>query len=219
MAKSILIGSVYERLTIIGAAEPSPAGVQRVLCRCSCGKETRVMVSNLRAGKTKSCGCLSREKAPFKHRTHGHTQGQRRLPEYGVWNTMKSRCTNPKAAKFAEYGGRGITVCERWLHSFENFLLDMGKRPSPQHTIDRINNNGNYEPGNCQWSVQRTQQQNRRDNTLVTFQGETLCLSEWTRRFNLPVGLVSQRLKRLGWSVEKALTTPSQALRWFKRKR
>lgn len=214
MSSDILIGQIFERLTIVGHATPTPAGLQRVMCRCICGTEKPVMLANLRKGRTKSCGCFSRERAPFKHRTHGH----RRTPEYGVWSTMRQRCTNPRSKKFAEYGARGITVCNRWIESFENFLADMGERPSPKHTIERIDNARGYQPDNCTWAIQRTQQQNRRDNNVVTYQGESLCISEWTRRLDLPVGLVSQRLHRLGWTVEKALNTPSQAERWTRRK-
>ncbi len=135
------------------------------------------------------------------------------IPEYGVWRQMNNRCYNVRQSKFPRYGGRGITVCDRWRTSFIAFLDDMGHRPSPKHTLDRIDNDGNYEPGNCRWTTQRAQQNNRRDNHFITFNGETRSLSEWTRHLGFPVGVISQRLCKLGWDAAKALTTPVQVQR------
>lgn len=119
---------------------------------------------------------------------------------------MKAACNNPNHHNYANYGGRGITMCERWK-SFENFLADMGERPSRQHTIDRIDNNGNYEPGNCRWATPRQQLTNKRNNVRLTFNGETMTLMEWSERYNLLFETLRGRLKR-GWSVEDALTRP-----------
>ncbi len=130
---------------------------------------------------------------------------------YTVWRKMKQRCYDPKARGFSFYGGRGITVCQRWLDSFENFLADMGERPDGM-SIDRINVNGNYEPGNCRWATNEQQSGNRRNTFLVTAFGETKCAGHWAHdpRCVVPGYSVLQRVKRLGWDGERAITTPAE---------
>jgi hypothetical protein len=120
---------------------------------------------------------------------------------------MKQRCYDQSNKNYFNYGGRGIEICERWLHSFENFLADMGERPSPKHSIDRIDNNGNYEPGNCRWATDLEQANNTRKNRLLTVDGETKTMAEFSKDNNLRIGTVHRRLK-LGWSHEKAIKTP-----------
>lgn len=132
------------------------------------------------------------------------THGLRRCPEYGVWNTMKSRCLNPKNKKYSIYGGRGITITPRWME-FQNFISDMGWRPSPNHTLERKNTDGNYNPYNCVWRTMKDQCRNKRNNVKVTIGGETKCLKAWTEERGLQYNTVRTRLKR-GWSIEKAFT-------------
>jgi hypothetical protein len=129
------------------------------LCQCDCGNEITLSSNPLQRGNTKSCGCLKPESIGNAHRTHG----MRNTPEYDVWAGMRQRCTNPNHVGYANYGGRGITVCKRW-DIFENFIADMGQRPNSNYTIDRIDNNGNYEPGNCQWLKSGDQQKNKRNS-------------------------------------------------------
>lgn len=130
----------------------------------------------------------------------------RRL-EHNSWYSLRSRCRNPKDHAFHNYGGRGIKVCERW-ESFENFLADMGPRPSPKHSIDRIDVNGDYCPENCRWATRQEQNSNRRDCHYLTHNGETLTVYEWARRTGLSDGAIRYRMKQ-GWSVAKTLTTPA----------
>jgi hypothetical protein len=130
------------------------------LCLCSCGKECIRYASSLknRRSKRHSCGCL--KQSPL---THGHTTGGKWSPEYRSYQAMLDRCTDPTNNRYAMYTSRGITICARWLESFENFLADMGQKPTPKHSIDRIDNDGNYEPGNCRWATAMQQRHNRRD--------------------------------------------------------
>lgn len=160
-----MIGQTFGKLTVIEAAGHLPNGkssLKAVLCKCSCGNMKVVAQVRLRNGRTKSCGCLVLEKArlskgaPVKH-------AQCWSPTYSSWAGMKARCLNSKQASFKNYGGRGIKVCERWM-DFRNFLQDMGERPEGM-TIDRIDVNGGYEPGNCRWATSEQQASNKR-NTI-----------------------------------------------------
>lgn len=195
-----LTGRRFGRLIVLEYAGKRQTN-HRWLCECDCGKRTTVESGHLRSGVTKSCGCLQKEKVT-RH-------GKCKTPEYKVWDNMISRCTSPTYIGYANYGDRGITVCERWRNSFAAFLKDMGLRPSPNHSIDRVNNEGNYEKANCRWATRRQQQRNRRRNRLLTFKGKTMCLAEWAERINMPYFTLHGRL-RLGWSVERALLTPAK---------
>lgn len=135
------------------------------LCRCECGRTKKVALASLRRGLTRSCGCLYREVFAVQNNNfrHGASTRERMTPEYVSWFSMKARCYNPNAANYHLYGGRGIKICERWRSSFTNFLEDMGPKPTPSHSIDRINNDSNYEPANCKWSTSKEQAANRRN--------------------------------------------------------
>ena len=177
-------------------------------CQCVCGNRCLVSVGNLRSGMTQSCGCLVKEHIGQVRRTHGlsHT------PEHNIWCLMRARCTNPKRSGFVRYGARGITVCERWNHSFQNFLADMGKRPTPQHTLERKDNDGPYSPENCVWASLHTQARNRRNNRYITLDGTTKCLVEWLAIKGIRTSTYTERRCR-GWSAERALTTPVRRLK------
>ena len=152
-----ITGKQFDRLTVLKRTTSDQRGEARWICRCECGNETIVLGSNLRSGKTRSCGCLRFELPQgASHPKHGAYKTR----EYSSWQHMRRRCLDQNNDKFHRYGGRGITICERW-NSFENFLADMGRRP-PGLTLDRINNDGNYEPGNCRWATSEEQASNHR---------------------------------------------------------
>jgi hypothetical protein len=146
---------------------------------------------------------------PHHNATHGHTPSGRKSREYRSWDNMRQRCNNPKHHYFPKYGGRGVKVCDRWLHSFEAFLADMGPRP-PGTTLDRFpDKNGNYEPANCRWATPAQQQRNTRYNVIIEFQGRRMCLMDWSKELGVSFDTLHARF-RYGWSVERAFTTPVQ---------
>lgn len=159
---------------------------------CDCGNRFISCGSRARLGTVISCQECSRERISKLNTSHG----MRDSAEYGIWIHIKERCLNPSNKSFERYGGRGISVCERWTHSFENFIADMGIRPSNKHSIDRINNNGNYEPSNCRWSTPVEQGNNKRNNIMVTIDNETKSLSAWCRERGVSVGSAWSRYKK-----------------------
>jgi hypothetical protein len=189
------IGCKHGRLLIVAATRKydKPAW----LCLCDCGKNHVVKNADLR--NTKSCGCLRIDLGKSKQ-----THGMLRSPEYEAWHAMKQRCTNPKNKAYANYGGRGIEVCDRWM-SFENFYADMGPRPLGM-SLDRIDNDGPYNPKNCRWATTVQQGNNRRSNKRFVVNGEELTLSELSIRYGISVQTLSWRMYKLGMSAVEAAT-------------
>lgn len=178
-------------------------------CVClQCGKE--FSVKPFRAKKAKGGGRYCGNECKWKSiTTHGNSRTRATTPEYHAWISMKSRCCDQFASYYHRYGGRGIRVCEEWIDDFAAFLSHMGARPTEQHSLDRVDSNGHYEPGNCRWATPIQQSQNTCRNSLITFKGETLCHSEWARRIGITPSGFWLRIKH-GWSEEKAITTPNK---------
>jgi hypothetical protein len=194
MYKKDLRGQKFNRLRVIQNAGFVKNKLNKIylwLCLCDCGKETIVRHSNLIYGISKSCGCLNNEKRHLK-RTHGKSTSS----EYYSWTDMKTRCLNKNRKVYKDYGGRGILICERWLHSFENFLLDMDNKPNRQYTLERINVNGNYEPSNCKWLHKKEQAKNTRRTHYIEYNGMKMNLTDWLRYFKVKKNNIHRQLKK-----------------------
>lgn len=196
-------GQKFNRLTFV---EYLGKGRWRLLC--DCGNYYDAQTWNVVGGSIKSCGCYHKEVAAGINYKHGlsHT------PEWTAWHNMIYRCYEPTHSEYKRYGQRNIAVCEQWRTSFETFLQDMGPRPTAQHSLDRIDNDGHYEPGNCRWATRDEQNNNKRNNRHVTAFGETKTLQQWSvdPRCNVCYAALKQRLN-YGWSAERALTQASRA--------
>jgi len=172
----------YHHLTVIGDAQRIHKNRPRLLCLCDCGKRVEVDRHKVLTGHTKSCGCYKIAMHTARLKTHGGSAS----PEYKCWCEMKSRCLNDKNIHFHNYGGRGITICDEWIGSFETFLADMGARPSADHSIDRIDPNGHYEPSNCRWATEHQQQNNRRNNRKIEFCGQVYSIPQLVEITGVP---------------------------------
>lgn len=200
----------FNRLTVIERKGNDIFGHLRWLCRCDCGKEKIIVGSHMVRGKTKSCGCLNKEKLVARSLKHGHNRREKVSQVYSIWANLIQRCTNRNNQDYLNYGGRGITVCEKWLESFENFLEDMGQPPTKQHQIDRIDNNKGYDKNNCRWVTRKQQSQNRRSNHFLTHNGKTQTTMEWSRETGITYGTLLARINRHNWDIDRALTAPTR---------
>lgn len=196
-----LTGQRFGRLV---AVEYSGQNAQRNglwLCRCDCGTSRQYPSTSLTNGHTRSCGCMAHEETSARFRVHGKAK----TPTWQCWSNMRRRCTDATQPMYHLYGGRGISVCLRWS-KFQNFLADMGVRP-PGTSIDRLDNNGNYEPSNCRWATAVQQANNKRNNRLVTVNGRTQTIAQWSSEIGIGASTLCARLD-CGWSPEKTMTSP-----------
>jgi hypothetical protein len=188
-------GEVFNGVRVVSKSHQDSRRGWHYHCVCHCGREFTADVYKLKVGICKGCGCVAR-----KHGMFG-------TPIYFIWNSMKQRCLNSKNHAYTDYGGRGIKVCDRWL-SFENFYADMGDRPSTEHSLERKDNDGNYDPGNVIWATAAQQRRNCRNRVQrATVNGETLCIADWAHRLGAKPSAIYARLKS-GWDMERAVTTP-----------
>ena len=205
------VGKKINHLTILsnlGSQNIKGKYRRRVLAQCDCSTKTirEFDFDKIWNNHTKSCGCVQKESASYvgkENKTHGQTK----TVEYKTWRSMLDRCYLPKNIKYPLYGGKGIQVCDRWRESFENFYADMGDRPSDVFSIDRINSNGHYEPSNCRWADILTQNNNKKNNLYLTYQGKTLTISQWARELNISNSTLYNR-KNKGWTDLDILSTP-----------
>lgn len=199
-----LAGKVFDRWTVIEYAGRVTNGTNSVwLCNCSCGTTKVVIGRELTTGGSRSCGCYQREHASQSNTKHGLAK----CPEYGVWASMIGRCYRRSDPSYNRYGGRGIEVCDQWRHSFECFINDMGRRPSSMHSIDRIDNDCSYSPGNCRWATPVEQSNNRRSSRYLDINGQLLTIAQWAVRSGVKRTTIWARLER-GWEVADAVWRP-----------
>ena len=210
-----LTGVRVGRLVVVRYLRAVPTGHRginrhRWECACDCGQICERSSDGIMNGSARSCGCLKSEM--LSERQKGKpvifSHGLSYTNEYRILEKIIRRCTNASDPGYPLYGGRGIVVCERWRQSVENFVADMGLRPSKNHSVDRINNDGNYEPGNCRWATRSEQQRNTRSNVRVTINGVTKCVAEWADEFGACRQVAYVRIKR-GWDHQRAVTTPT----------
>lgn len=205
------MGQRFGRLVVIGETPGRLIGgrPRRFLsCRCDCGVVVELELSHLKSD-TRSCGCLKSEVLSQKARTHGMTESA----EWRAWSHMRDRCENPNDARYQNYGARGIRVCDRWQR-FENFLADMGPKPSPQHSIDRIDNDAGYSQENCRWATRVEQMNNRQNARRITADGRTLTLAQWSRETGIERSTIALRLKE-GWAPGAAVWLPARKGNWW----
>ena len=193
-----LIGQRFGRLRVIERGENDAEGRAVWRCACDCGGTRDVKAANLMRGETRSCGCLGRETRKQNGDRAGAAQAHpfsksAMLSEYRTWEAMLARCYRPDARGFENYGGRGIEVCPQWRESFEQFARDMGPRPAG-HSIERRENNGNYEPDNCRWATRTEQANNRRNSRFITVDGRTMTIAQWSRALCVGSHTIRQRI-------------------------
>lgn len=197
--KSIPIGTVIHKLTVIEAGPARPTSSRHYrstsVCRCECGATKTIDNSKLLGGSLVSCGCWGSVAIGFRAVSHGLSVGEWK-GEYTAWTNMMHRCYSEKCSQFFRYGGRGIAVCERW-QDVRNFVLDMGRKPSRFHSLDRIDNEQGYSPDNCRWADKRTQAENRRSSVMFTVDGLTLCVRGWSRHWGVSRYIARKRLEAM----------------------
>lgn len=197
-----LIGQKFGKLTVIKFFEFDKANRPKWECICDCGNTKVVSGRHLKNGSIQSCRCIHSQMMRDTFTTHGATIDNKRRPEYIAWNMMRQRCYNEKSKNYLQWGGRGITVCDRWRNSFENFFEDMGERPSKFHSLDRIENNGIYELSNCKWSTKSEQAINRRSTKWYEYNGERKILKDWATKFGVASSDINYFLRKKGRSFE-----------------
>ncbi len=184
--------------------ERQPDGRLKVWCLCECGRKNLVCKKSLKNGNSYSCGCYRRRNLEIINKKHGYAVRGRFMTEYNSWTAMKQRCYYEKSNNYHNYGGRGITVCDRWINSFDNFISDMGLKPSNSYSLDRIDNNGNYEPGNCRWATKQQQMSGRSTSHVIEYNGIKDTIQHWAKKFGINRSTLLARLN-MGWSVEESL--------------
>lgn len=221
-----LTGQRFTRLLVVTRAPKSATVYVRWHCVCDCGRKSIVNSQDLRTGHTKSCGCLRDEKITARATTHGMSK----TTIYAIYRGVLNRCYNSHVKAYKDYGGRGITVCDRWISGegdiigFECFVADMGPRPSAKHSVERENPNGNYEPENCHWALPIEQGNNKRNTRWVVYRGQEMALCDAVRAAGSVIHYEAAAIRiKIGWTVERAVETPrlheSHATKYWRSKR
>lgn len=194
-SKKNIIGIKYGRWIVVKEVEQGNNFARRFLCKCNCGNYSIVLFSSLISGKSTSCGCYKKEENIMRLSKPGRSINKKHTREYNSWSQMIQRCTNPNHDRYKNYGGRGISICDKWLKSFDEFLLDMGNAPSNHYSIDRIDVNGNYEPSNCRWATLTEQYRNMTTNRFVELYGVKMIISDFCKIVNKPLSAINWHIK------------------------
>lgn len=202
-------GARFGRLAVLKVLGERRHGHVMVECVCDCGNHKDIMLSSLTSGKTTSCGCYKKEYMSNKNRTHN--KSKTRL--YSIWCDMKRRCHNPSNKRYENYGGRGIKVCDEWMDFLPFYEWAIKNGYKDNLTIDRVDVNGDYTPENCKWSTAIEQQNNTTRNHFLTYNGQTMTLAEWERKTGIHRDVLKDRINKLHWTIERALTTPVRKAR------
>lgn len=199
-----LTGQKFNKVTVLSYSHRTKSTYWN--CLCDCGNKFVARSCRLKNGATKSCGCLHKTRMI----THGCTVGHKKTPEFNSWKYMKNRCDGHDKHHNKYYKGKGISYCERWdgKSGFQNFLDDMGCKPTLEHTLDRIDNNKGYSKENCRWATKKEQMNNMTKNRTLTYNGETMNICQWAERIGLGADTIRNRIVNLKWSIEKSLITP-----------
>ena len=211
-----LTGLRFSRLVVIGRGQRTAGGQTTWLCKCDCGNEVTAQAANIKNGATRSCGCIRKEQLSVFNTNTKTKHNLCKTSEYRIWGGMLTRCLNKNTQEYHNYGGRGINVCERWK-SFENFLFDMGKRPSKNHSIDRIDVDGNYSKENCRWATFKEQCYNKRGTVYIEHKGEKKTICELAEMYSLPYRIIWCRLKygKVGGSLFRPITPLGQRTKYY----
>ena len=205
---SEMIGMRFGRYEVLEIIKDDNSGKSLLKCKCDCGTIKSLFRWPLVSGRIKSCGCLKLDQIKLRFTTHGETKGGNESSTYQTWKRIKDRCNNPNNKDWCLYGGRGIKMCPQWENSFEQFLIDVGRKPGHQYSIERINSDGNYEQGNVKWATAKEQSRNTSQVRFIEYNGKVQCLADWAIELGFSYRLLSNRLNLLKWPVEKAFTTP-----------
>lgn len=209
MKNQDLIGQRFDRLIVLDTLSKNGRGYCR--CKCDCGNVVTVRNDGLKSGKTHSCGCYNRDRAKRGDNRRKHGLHETRL--YRIWGAMKNRCNNPKQKEYQHYGGRGITVCDEWLHDFQAFYdWAMANGYKDGLTIDRIDNNKGYSPDNCRWATYEEQSNNKNNTIYISYNNEKHTIKEWENITGIPSKVIYWRIKHK-WNTAKALTTPKKTVK------
>jgi len=209
-----ITGQKFGRLMVIRHVGRDKNNYALWECKCDCGNVIVTTGHNLRGGNTKSCGCSSRDRIREWNYTVKRKHGGRDTKLFHIWSGMKTRCYNPHAINYKDYGAKGVTICDEWLTDFAKFRdWAMSNGYSHELTIDRIDYNGNYEPNNCRWCTTKEQNRNRRSNKMITYKGETHCIADWADIIGMKYSILQRRLNNPHYTLERAFTEPPRKRR------
>ncbi len=190
-----LSGRVFGRLSVVSEAERSESGLRHWICVCQCGNKATISHRSLKSGNSRSCGCLRKETTSGRLTTHGQSCRGEKTRIYKIWSGMIARCSIESATGYQNYGGRGIRVCDRW-NDFQRFYEDMGEPPSPKHSIDRVDVNGDYSKENCRWSTVECQASNKRNNRYIEHGGKRMTVTAWAKSLGIALATLLEALEK-----------------------